>query len=60
MASHAPRTLQTIRFMKAPWQRAALACGLTTVPAIMPQAQHSGKPRQSHARSVFPLSGMNG
>ena len=39
--------------MEAPWQRVALACGLISVPAIMPQALRSGKPRQSHANSRF-------
>src|SRR5580693_7445830 len=29
MDSHKPRTLERNRFMEAPWQRAALACGLT-------------------------------
>jgi hypothetical protein len=38
--------------MEAPWQR-ALACGLTPVRSIMPQALRSGKPPQSHANSRF-------
>jgi hypothetical protein len=37
--------------MEAPWQRAALACGLPSVAAIMPQALRSGKPRQSQINS---------
>src|SRR6185437_8210231 len=42
-----------IRFMEAPWQRAALACGLTPVRSIMPQALRSGKSRHSHANPRF-------
>jgi hypothetical protein len=53
MDSHKPRTLERNRFMEAPWQRAALACGLTSVAAIMPQAPRSGKPRQGRANSCF-------
>jgi hypothetical protein len=47
-ASSKPSALEEIRFiirfMEAPWQRAALACGLTPVRSIMPQALRSGKP----------------
>jgi hypothetical protein len=57
MDSHKPRTLERNRFMEAPWQRAALACGLTSVAAIMPQAPRSGKPRQGRATSHIPQSG---
>jgi hypothetical protein len=44
--------------MKPPWQWTALARDLHAASAIMPQALRSGKPRQSPARSRFPLSGM--
>jgi hypothetical protein len=57
MTNKKPRILEEIRliirFMEAPWQRAALACGLTPVRSIMPQALRSGKPPQSHANSRF-------
>jgi hypothetical protein len=57
MTSNKPRILEEIRliirFMEAPWQRAALACGLTPVRSIMPQALRSGKSRHSHANPRF-------
>ena len=60
MDSHKPRTLERIRFMEVSLERAASACGLTSVRRSCRKrcaAASRGKPVPFR---VFPLSGMSG